>query len=284
MKLFSKENLAFLFVLSACWTHASAFAQPIEEEFDAGNEQSPGNLGDGPVFVSFGDSISTGFNAQHLLDNPKYSWATGSSVTSEFKSQAQHAQELTGTVYTRKNFAVAGSKAVDIKQQVDKLRTAVPEVATLLIGANDVCSWGEDYAEARRNFEADLHLALDALVAKNANIRILMSAIPDMGVLYELGAMHGCQSNWNLTGICSPLLGAERTPSERQAFLARMRALNASLANVAASYPQQVSYHEDVAEMQFEWQHVSRIDCFHPSVAGQGFLSETLWGTGWLSR
>lgn len=266
----SRENSVLW--LSAAYFSVASLSPAFADEQNA--------VTTGPLFAAFGDSISTGFDASHPLNNFHYSWSTGSNITSNFKSQADYVKEATGIEFERKNYAVVGAKASDIRRQIDKLGDKIPQLATLLIGANDVCGWRPDFDDARDLFEADVRHSLDMLVAKNPNIRILMSAVPNVGRLYELGATHGCQVKWNVTGFCSPLLGGERTPQERQAFLTRLDALNDTLAHIATSYPQ-VKYHGEVAQIQFEWEHVSRIDCFHPSVQGQGFLSEALWDGSW---
>lgn len=238
---------------------------------------------DRPLIVAFGDSITTGFNAQFLFDNFNFSWSTGTSVTAGFKSQVERIRQETGLDYDRKNLAVAGARSAAIKSQIEGLGIKVPQIATLLIGANDVCNWSEDYAEARRIFASDIRQSIELLITKNPDVRILMAPIPNVGRLYELGSTHGCQALWNITGSCSSLLGGERTPAERQAFMGRLNALNGTLEDVAASFPQEVHFAAAIAEIPFEWEHVSRIDCFHPSVAGQGFLSQTVWNSGWMN-
>ena len=234
------------------------------------------------TFVAIGDSLTTGFNAQRLLDNFPFSWATGTTSTSAFVSQASRVEQVAGRTVKRLNFAVAGSRALDLARQAAETQDQKPDFATVLIGANDVCSWPEDHHEALGQFDRDLRAGIDGLLAKNPDVRIALVPVPDMGKLYDLGSTHGCQAIWNIVGLCSALLGSERSPAERQSFLHRLEDLNHQVESIAASYRNNVRFEAALADVQFEWQDISRIDCFHPSVAGQGKLSQKLWETSWV--
>ena len=234
------------------------------------------------TFVAIGDSLTTGFNAQRLLDNFPYSWSTGTTSTSAFASQASRVEQVAGRTVQRLNFAVAGSRALDLARQAEQIQDKKPDFATVLIGANDVCSWPEDHHEALGLFDRDLRAGIEGLIAKNPAVRIALVPVPDMGNLYELGSTHGCQAIWNITSFCNALLGSERTPAERQSFLNRLADLNFQVATIAASYRNNVRFEAALGDVQFEWQDISRIDCFHPSVSGQGKLSQKLWETSWV--
>lgn len=233
---------------------------------------------------AIGDSISTGFNASRLGDNKELSWSTGSS--SLINSHFQRLKSASGSTTMRAyNEAVAGSVAADLEKQITRILSRSPDYLTITIGANDVCGWTEDYAANLAEFESTLRAALSHLIAARPSIKIFISPIPDVYNLWEIAHQQsGCQTKWNIFGICRPLLGSNRSDLDRQAFVERWRHANDAIAQVATEFADNVLYEPSIAETHFEWDHVSNIDCFHPSAAGQNLLAEKGWILFWSQQ
>lgn len=236
-----------------------------------------------PVLGAIGDSISAGTNTQRLGDNRDLSWTTGTKPESE-----SHLKKLTaklGRTVIGKNEAVAGAKVADLSPQIDRVLRASPDFLTITIGANDVCSWGTNHAQDLATFERGLEAHIQRIVEAEPNVRIYLASIPDMYNLWEVShTRSGCQTRWNLTGLCSALLGRNVTDLQRQAFVGRWRDANDAIAAVASRFAENVFYDPAMGDTQFEWQHVSGVDCFHPSVAGQNLLSEKTWESDWVTQ
>lgn len=107
-----------------------------------------------------------------------------------------------------------------------------------------------------------------------------------------------CASKWSLGQIgsfkiCSPLFGRdpkdfdnrERYPemiARAEKFFARWKKINELIHKVAEEFPLHVVYHpprypESDVNWDFGWEHVSPIDCFHPSIQGQSLIAERAW-------
>jgi len=215
---------------------------------------------------ALGDSITVGFDARDFGENRELSWSTGDNVNS-------HKKRLE-TMYTQVNAvneAVAGAVASDLKDQLDLLLPQDPAYVTVMIGGNDVCSSGFN----EENFRTNLTDALQRLT--NSSTRnILVVPVPDMLHMRELGLRSPqCQFIWDIAGTCPMLLSSQSTVANRQAFKERISAVNSVLEDVSRQYG--AKYAEGIATEQFLPQHISQIDCFHPSEAGQDFLSLKTW-------
>ena len=68
------------------------------------------------VLGAIGDSITTGFDAQHFGDNRELSWSTGDSPL--INSHLHRREALLDTHITARNEAVAGSVAATLEGQI----------------------------------------------------------------------------------------------------------------------------------------------------------------------
>jgi lysophospholipase L1-like esterase len=228
------------------------------------------------VVGAMGDSISTGFNAQRLGDNREFSWSTGTGAG--LRSYRRRIEETHGLPVVSYNEAIAGSVAADLNRQTSRLLRHSPDYVTITIGANDVCRWGEDYEPQRVAFEEELRGVLDRLITANDQMTIVLAPIPRLYNLWEVAhGQPGCQEVWEMFNICNALLGRDVTQAQREAFAARWEHANQTIEQIARSYPDQVRFNQAIADLRFEWRHVSSKDCFHPSVAGQNMLAEIAW-------
>jgi hypothetical protein len=58
--------------------------------------------------------------------------------------------------------------------------------------------------------------------------------------------------------------------------------VNAALGILEKVYPDQVLFCKEVSSVPFEPVHLSTIDYFHPSIAGQKRLAEVSWNKDWI--
>lgn len=229
------------------------------------------------VVGALGDSISAGFNAKHLGDNRDLSWATGDSPL--IRSHLRRLEEYFQTQLVGVNESIAGSVASNLARQTSRLLPRHPAYVTIDIGANDVCTWTPDgYEPALAQFEKDVGDTIRRIITAEPDVSITLAPIPNVYQLWDVAvAMPGCQLKWDITGFCSPLLDSSRTEADRQSFIGRWQEANDALARVAADFPEHVLFDENAIDTPFTWEHVSPIDCFHPSIAGQNLLAEKTW-------
>lgn len=228
------------------------------------------------VVGAIGDSISVGFNAERIGSNHEYSWATGTDV--RVKSHAVRLAEFLGRGILARNVAVAGSVVSDLSRQLDQLTPYKPDYTTITIGANDICTWRDEFRDDAQEFESSLRETMARLVAINSEMKVQISPIPDMYKLWRLSVNRpGCQMIWDLFGICTDLLGRDRTEQQRQQFMERWRTANDIINQIAEENPEHVIHNADLASADFTAAHISRVDCYHPSPAGQALFAEKTW-------
>lgn len=230
--------------------------------------------------VSMGDSITAGYNTRWPgnVNNARYSWATGTSK--KVKSHSHQLKKIISKNVTSINVAKSGATSYELEEQLKKVKAPTIDYMTLLIGANDVCDWTEEYAEDMRKFRHNVKSIIDQAIATNAAVRIVMPSIPNMYRLYEQGK-DTCGPRWDYFKACPILLNSARTDAERLAFRDRLIAANETLKKLATKYEDNVKFVEEVFKYEFSLDHLSRYDCFHPSVEGQNELAQITWMNGW---
>lgn len=238
---------------------------------------APAQEADAPLVVAaLGDSISAGFNAQRFGDNRDLSWATGTNA--KVRSHLQRLQQNLRRQAVGYNEAIAGSFAVNLDRQVNRLLPRKPDYVTISIGANDVCNWDSDWEDKLAEYDTKVRGALTKLVNANQNVRVVLSTIPDLYKLWEVAHTHpGCQAKWDLAALCRPMLSSKVTEEGRQGFVRRWEAANQTLGRIARDYQANVLFNAEAVHTKFEWHHVSPMDCFHPSIDGQNLLADTSW-------
>ena len=258
----------------------NAMANPANANSSKQGETSGPQIDQRPDFLigSIGDSITAAFDARRPLPNREINWSTGERNAKLVNSHVLRIREaMPGKRVGSVNLAISGSKAPDVVKQAAKMAAYRPDYVTVLVGANDVCAWPEDHEAALAAYEKNMRTILDTLVASNIDMKILVSAVPNMPLLQRIGAANSCQGRWNLLKICKPLLGSDRTDEQRRAFAARWIDMNEVLLRVSSEYPRNVRFASSVAEPVFHIGHLSPYDCFHPNTSGQDFLAEKTW-------
>ena len=230
-----------------------------------------------------GDSVSAGFNALRYGDNREFSWAGG--LDSQFQVQS-HARKLQHLMPLRQievhNEAFVGADSKNMARQTARLLRVSPDYVTIGMGANDVCEWSEDYLASLGTYEASLVAAIEKIIAKNPDVKIVLAPVPSLRLMYELGRQRsGCQDKWETIGVCRPLLASGLTGEDRERFFARHQHLNQVIESTATRFARNVKFAHALADTVFEQSSVSPLDCFHPSISGQNLISDQSFDPSW---
>ena len=230
--------------------------------------------------VSMGDSITAGFNTRWPGDfnNVRYNWSTG--ISNRVKSHLHRLKKIISQDVKAINVAKSRATSYGLVEQLQGIKAPTIDYLTLLIGANDVCAWTEEFAEDLRKFRDNVKHIIDEVIATNGEVRIVLPAIPNMYRIYDQGK-DTCGWRWNYFKACPSLLSSARSDWERLEFRDRLIAANETLTKLADKYEKNVKFVREVFDFEFSREHVSRLDCFHPSIAGQNELARITWENGW---
>ena len=236
-------------------------------------------------FAALGDSITTGFNAEAPFDQKHLSWSTGRGI---FKRVNSHYHRLKNYFPDKKiksmNASSAGSTTKNLVQQAEAaLQRFIPDYVTIMMGANDLCSLDEsNYRDgidaARKAYET----VIRSFIKANHYVKILVSSLPNMLHLYDMGIKNNCQRTWRRFRLCPKLLSSEATMSERLNFHLNWKEFNLMLEEIADDNPENVKFVEEVMKYKFDKKQISWIDCFHPSRSGQNMISKVTWEQGFF--
>lgn len=91
---------------------------------------------------ALGDSLTTGFNAAQdkPMQNRFFNWAADNAPVRVY-SHTRRLRDALGKTIHFINMAEAGARSTAIPLQTDRLIPSTPDYVTLMIGANDLCSW-----------------------------------------------------------------------------------------------------------------------------------------------
>lgn len=259
---------------------------------------------------SLGDSITEAVNAEELdpfdfglTRNRWASWANGYTKDwntlldrTDVNSHNQRIDALFGEE-GRKNKAPAkiGADSEDLLKQTKKAVKNRADYVPILMGQNDIC--GDDPSEipTDEEFETNFRAGFDVLAAglpPGATVYVL--GIVDIYRLWQIGddlealGVIDCADAWDLLGDkapCGTMLDPDNSEEDRQATRSRIVAFNTILEELVAEYsasdPQHYWEFTDTSfTTDFDEDHVSEIDCFHPSAEGQALIAEETWVTG----
>jgi lysophospholipase L1-like esterase len=213
---------------------------------------------------ALGDSITAAYNASTSGNNPSHSWATGDAGVGSHKVRLERIFPNLEVIPV--NHAVAGARADALAGQVSQLLTSAPDYVTLLIGANDLTSWlmAGEYGAALQRFKSDVESAVRRLVAANPRVMILLSAVPDQARVLRL------------------VLPQALVPTLANIYRERWERANQALAAIAAAFPANVRFVAKTSLLKFSPEHLSPLDSYHPSVAGQKLLADVTWEQGFF--
>ena len=234
--------------------------------------------------ASIGDSITRATNAAGWYgDHPSFSWSTGFNPVDGF---ATHYERLLGDdvgVWGNElNVARAGARMADAPAQAAKAVVAGADYVTILMGANDVCTASVAAMTPVPQFANAFERTLQTLSAGIPHAHVLVASIPN---LERLATVYGedplARFVWREADICPTVLSPAVTWLDRLTVALRERAYNLVLETTCARYPMCRFDGFAVYDHAFERDEVSRLDYFHPSLAGQRALASLTWERSW---
>ncbi|HEV2360150.1 MAG TPA: GDSL-type esterase/lipase family protein [Acidimicrobiales bacterium] len=234
--------------------------------------------------ASVGDSITRAFDidpAHFLQDSPQYSWSTGtsSSVDSQYDRVLAANPAIKGHVY---NDAKSGAQMSALDGQLKQASGQHVQYATVLMGANDVCTSSVSTMTPTATFKSEFGKAMADFFAADPSAHVLVASIPNIYHLWSiLHTNSTAQSTWSTLGLCQSMLSSSGTATTRSEVQKREVADNAILASVCATYANCLWDKDTVYNVMFPASYVSTADYFHPDLMGQKMLAAVSWGVGY---
>jgi lysophospholipase L1-like esterase len=234
--------------------------------------------------ASTGDSITRGFDATlfgcFLSDCPQDSWSTGTNSTVKSQFLRVRAVNPAAVAY---NDAKTGAKMFDLDGQLTTAAsTQKVQYATVLMGANDLCTSTIAGMTPTATFQAQFEKALTDFFTADPNAHVFVSSIPNLYQLWSL--LHTkASSTWRTFGICQSMLSSSNTEAQRQQVVAQENADNAVLQQVCTvDFAGRCQWDGSATyNYKFSASEVSTVDYFHPSVTGQASLARITWAAGY---
>jgi lysophospholipase L1-like esterase len=217
-------------------------------------------------------------------DHPANSWSTGDAWWDGVSSQYERILAAKPTVAGHQyNDAVSGARMSDAPAQAQRAVGQQAKYVTILMGANDLCTSSTASMTPADTFRAQFRQTLAILNAGlPGHAHIFVSSIPNVYQLWSL--YHGdpvAEWVWSTAHICQSLLSPSNTDADRQAVRDREAEFNTILAQECGQYRNCRFDGNAVFNYTFTRNDVSRLDYFHPSLAGQATLAEVTWRASW---
>jgi lysophospholipase L1-like esterase len=217
-------------------------------------------------------------------DHPGQSWSTGYTSFDGIRSHYERILALKPSIAGRNyNDSVSGAKMRDAEAQALQAVSQQARYVTVLMGANDACAGSLSSMTSVDDFRAQFTAAMNVLASGlPVGSHVFVASIPNIYQLWQL--FHGnatARLVWSLAHICQSMLSESNTEADRQAVLVREQAFNQVLADVCGQFP--ICRFDDFAVFQYQFGtgDVSKLDYFHPSLAGQANLASLTWQHSW---
>jgi lysophospholipase L1-like esterase len=232
--------------------------------------------------AALGDSITRATNSQLFGDNVENSWATGASPAVDpyyARLLAAH-PPIAGNRY---NDAVAGARMTHLDGQAAAAVSQGAELVFIFMGSNDVCTSSEASMTSVATFQAQFEAALATLSAGLPDSRLAVLSIPDIYNLWAILKDNAtARGVWDFADICqsmlvNPLSTAPADVQRRANVRQRNIEYNDVLHDVCAQYAH-CKFDDYLGfNTAFTPAHVSDLDYFHPSIAGQALIAQLAW-------
>jgi lysophospholipase L1-like esterase len=218
-------------------------------------------------------------------DHPAQSWSTGGGAFDGIRSHYERIRGLNPGISGRNhNDARSGARMRDAQGQAQTAVTQQARYVTILMGANDVCTNSPSTMTSVSDFRAQFSATMNVLASGlPAGSHVFVGSIPNVYRLWQLLRTDAtAQFVWSVAQICQSMLSPFNTEQARQAVLAREQAFNQVLAEVCAQYATICRFDDNaVFNYSFSASQVSKLDYFHPSLAGQAALAAITWQRSW---
>lgn len=229
-----------------------------------------------------GDSITLGVSACGSQEAcPQASWAIGSEP--EVDSILQRINDELGASPRATPIARLGAGVSYGADSVDLIASTGADLVLILLGANDACKPTVDEVTPPEEFAETYATMLTGIADALPDTRIVALSVPDVMRLWELGRTDPeTVAMWGASPSCRSLLAEadSEDPADierRDAISETVDAYDAAISAACDALEQCTSDAGAVHAVVFEEQHVSEVDSFHPSLAGQAALAEAAW-------
>jgi lysophospholipase L1-like esterase len=235
--------------------------------------------------ASTGDSITRAYDSTasgcFLSDCPQYSWSTGynTTVDSQYQRILAANSAISGHEY---NDAKTGAQMSALDGQLKSAASQGVQYATVLMGANDVCTSSISTMTPTATFQSEFQTALSDFFAADPTADVFVSSIPNIYQLWQL--LHSnstAEFTWSSFKICQSMLSPSNTDTQRQQVLSQEEADNSALQTVCAQYANCRWDNLATFNTSFATKDVSTVDYFHPSLTGQNLLASVTWGASY---
>ena len=233
---------------------------------------------------AFGDSISIAYNANIPGPNVEFSWVTGDAFGARVSSHRQRLQAVLPHVkISTYNFAANGAGAIALSGQIDRLGQTGLDYASLLVGSNDLIQWLGPFDQSLVAYGRYIKKACERLIALNERVMILLVSLPDQRRVLDL-SNPWLKQQLGIGGGAAPLGSASDffSRSIGRLYGERWQAANEVLTRITAEHKANVRLCESVSRVAFGPQHLSSLDRYHPSIAGQELLAKVTWSEGFF--
>jgi lysophospholipase L1-like esterase len=233
--------------------------------------------------AAIGDSITQAVDVCCFYGSwPSHSWSTGAGVLDGVASHYERIRARNPAIRGHRwNNAVSGARMADAPGQARRTVGQGAGYVTILMGANDLCGW-DGTLTPTATFRAQFAETLGILRTGLPGSHVFVASIPDLYQLWSiLRTDPAAQVVWQAAGICPSMLNLFDSPADRQAVVDRERELNDVLREVCATWSNCRFDDGLVYDYDFTRDQVSRLDYFHPSLAGQATLAALTWEASW---
>ena len=231
--------------------------------------------------AAVGDSITRAYDATSCpfpySDCTAYSWSTGTnaSVNSQYLRILARNSKISGHAF---NDAKTGAQMSALDGQLTTAASQHIQYATVLMGANDVCTSSISTMTPTSTFQSEVQKALADFFAADPRAHLYLSSLPNIFQLWSV--LHGnlaAQTVWKLFNICQSMLAASNTDAQRQQVVAREVADNEVLASACSAYTHCRWDGYAGYNYAFPASDISTLDYFHPNVTGQQAIAAITW-------
>ena len=280
-------GIALVLATLAAATPATAAPAAVASAPAAAATPAPAAVATAPALpdsmAAIGDSITQAVDVCCFYGNwPSHSWSTGAGVLDGIASHYERIRARNPAIRGHRwNYAVSGARMADAPGQARRTVGQGAEYVTILMGANDLCGW-DGTLTPTATFRAQFAETLDILRTGLPGSHVLVASIPDLYQLWSiLRTDPAAQVVWQAAGICPSMLNFFNAPADRQAVVDRERELNDALRDLCATWSNCRFDDYLVYGYDFGRDQVSRLDYFHPSLAGQATLAALTWEASW---
>jgi lysophospholipase L1-like esterase len=233
--------------------------------------------------AAIGDSITQAVDVCCFYGNwPGHSWSTGAAPLDGVASHYERIRALHPGIRGHAwNDAVSGARMADAPGQARRAVDQGAQYVTILMGANDLCGW-DGTLTPTATFRAQFAETLDILRTGLPGAHVFVASIPNLYQLWSILRTDPlAEVVWQAARICPSMLRLDNSPADRQAVVERERELNDVLRDVCATWSSCRFDDYAVYGYAFTRDQVSRLDYFHPSLAGQATLAALTWRASW---